>query len=410
MVDYLSPLLITPQNMVIAETTRPLNHCTKNGMATVEPHWSGYVACIAAGILYGSNFVPVKKYNTGDGLFFQWIMASGIWMTGFMVYVIRAGQADWVFPTFEPFALLGGFLWCTGNIFAVPIIQCIGLGVGLFLWSTSSLLLGWLTGTLGLFGIPKTVIYVPWLNYLGAGLALASGVAFALIKPNNENEEEEEYKETNSLESIQFIENNTLGFAPVVEKSWVQTLGTTQQRILGVVLSIISGALYGTNLTPPEYVMNHCDNKCSQNGLDYVFTHFSGIFITSTLYFLLYVMVKKNQPYINPEIALPGFVSGVMWAGAQTLALFATPLLGFSVSFPIFSTIPGLVGSLWGILVFKEISGLRNYMWFLVAALLVSGSVVSVSLSSTNTTIINNTNATLFYFPVMTNGSIPVKY
>jgi hypothetical protein len=67
---------------------------------------------------------------------------------------------------------------------AVPIIQCIGLGVGLFLWSTVSLFLGWLTGTLGLFGLAKHTVFIPWLNYVGAGLALLSGVAFALIKPN----------------------------------------------------------------------------------------------------------------------------------------------------------------------------------------------------------------------------------
>lgn len=68
----------------------------------------------------------------------------------------------------------------------VPIIQCIGLGVGLFLWSTVSLFLGWLTGTLGLFGLIATTVYIQWLNYLGAALALASGIAFALIKPNKQ--------------------------------------------------------------------------------------------------------------------------------------------------------------------------------------------------------------------------------
>jgi hypothetical protein len=31
-------------------------------------------------------------------------------------------------PVFEPLAVFGGVLWATGNVMAVPIIQCIGMG------------------------------------------------------------------------------------------------------------------------------------------------------------------------------------------------------------------------------------------------------------------------------------------
>lgn len=31
---------------------------------------------------FGSNFVPVKRFETGDGMFYQWIMCAGIFVYG----------------------------------------------------------------------------------------------------------------------------------------------------------------------------------------------------------------------------------------------------------------------------------------------------------------------------------------
>ena len=38
--------------------------CSKHSESTV---WIGYLGAIIAIVLFGSNFVPVKKYDTGDG-------------------------------------------------------------------------------------------------------------------------------------------------------------------------------------------------------------------------------------------------------------------------------------------------------------------------------------------------------
>ena len=65
---------------------------------------------------------------------------------------------------FEPEALLGGFLWATGkknnkfiscmkditcftgNMFCVPVIKCLGLGLGMLIWGTVNCLGGWASG------------------------------------------------------------------------------------------------------------------------------------------------------------------------------------------------------------------------------------------------------------------------
>ena len=36
----------------------------------------GYVACLVAIVSFGSNFVPAKKVDIGDGVFFQFIMVG----------------------------------------------------------------------------------------------------------------------------------------------------------------------------------------------------------------------------------------------------------------------------------------------------------------------------------------------
>lgn len=65
----------------------------------------GYVACFVAVIFFGSNFVPVKRVATADGMFFSLIMTSAVLLEGCVVQLWRGS------PKFEPFAMLGGVIW-----------------------------------------------------------------------------------------------------------------------------------------------------------------------------------------------------------------------------------------------------------------------------------------------------------
>ena len=85
----------------------------------------GFIAAALAVLCFGSNFVPVKKFNTGDGMFFQWVVCSGIFIFGLGVQLVRGNQS------FYPLAMLGGFFWATGNVMVVPIVKMIGLGLEL---------------------------------------------------------------------------------------------------------------------------------------------------------------------------------------------------------------------------------------------------------------------------------------
>lgn len=355
--------------------------------------WMGYVAAAVAVFCFGSNFVPVKKFETGDGMFFQWILCTGIWLTGLVVNGIQG------WPTFEPIAMIGGVLWCTGNLLTVPIIKMIGLGLGLLIWGLTNLIMGWATGTFGLFGLSSNEIKTPWLNYLGISLAVASVGVYAFVKPTvkkigeEDHQDVEEHHSVNAgrLEDAYLLNNPSHADHKTHHKeqddsfAFIERLPSATKRVLGVVMAILAGLFYGVNFDPPQWLIDHCE-PCdhsgghSSKGLDYVWSHFCGIFLASTAYFLLYCLLKRNKPVIYPEVVLPGVVSGAMWAIAQSSFFVANQELGMTVSFPIIATGPGAVGCLWGILLFGEIKGLRNFLFFGAAVVLNAVGVALITL------------------------------
>ncbi|KAF6036484.1 TMEM144 [Bugula neritina] len=157
------------------------NSATTTEAPQTLPQYVGYIACVLAAILFGSNFIPVKKFETGDGLFFQLVLCMAIWLPSVVLHAIQG------FPRFWPLAMLGGFLWCTGNIMVVPIIQCIGMAMGLLIWGVSNMLTGWATGRFGAFGMDPEPLGNPTLNYFGVALCFISALIVFLIKPHIEN-------------------------------------------------------------------------------------------------------------------------------------------------------------------------------------------------------------------------------
>ena len=87
-----------------------------------------------------------------------------------------------------------------------------------------------------------------------------------------------------------------------------------------------------------------------------------GIFATSTFWFVAYCCYMRGSPRINPRLTLPGMLSGAMWGVAQSCWFVANDALSVSVAFPIVTSGPGIVSAMWGVFVFGEIRGTRNFM------------------------------------------------
>lgn len=302
---------------------------------------------IISAIGFGSNYIPIKKYSSGDGMFFQFIFCSSIFLSGIMV-------AIYTNCNFYPFAMLGGFLWATGNILCVPAIKLIGLAPSLCIWGSSNMLIGWSSGVFGIFGYPmKEFISNVYLNYIGVFLSLIAFILYCMIKINNNNE-------ISVFEEDRLLPNT---------KEYIR-------KLLGISCALISGTFYGVNFNP--VVIIRIQEKVSN--LDCVFSHFCGIFLTSFTYFLFYCIYKKT-PLLYPKIIIPGFLSGILWSLADIAWFISNEKLGQSIAYPIVTSTPNVIASLWSVCVFKEISGKRNYFLLSLALLLTILSSIIISVS-----------------------------
>jgi glucose uptake protein GlcU len=308
----------------------------------------------------------VKWYEKkiGDGIFFQWVFCSAVWVCGFIVYATRE------FPPFEPLAILGGFLWCTGNILTVPIIKCIGLSLGMLIWGLCNLIMGWLSGSLGWFDLAPETVKIRWLNIMGGIIAMLSGAFFAAISKNTPND----------IKQIQEIDPYGDSFKPEETEDFFDSRPEVQKRVLGVGMAIIAGFLYGTNFVPPQYLIDNCAT-CPKEQIDYVFPHFCGIYITSTVYMLIYCLVKKNSPIVPSEIGFPAFLSGLMWSMAMISWFIANTALELVIAYPIITIMPGVIASAWGIFAFHEITGARNFALFTIGFIFCFASVACTVIS-----------------------------
>ncbi|KAL3879213.1 hypothetical protein ACJMK2_031520 [Sinanodonta woodiana] len=363
------------------------------------PSYFGYIAAAIAVFFYGSNFAPVKKFETGDGMFFQWVLCSAIWISGLVVNLIQKS------PPFYPIVMVGGVMWATGNICVVPIIKTVGLSLGMCIWSATTLLSGWTTGRFGLFGVDQQPVDSNTLNYIGVALAVCSAFIFSFVRNDIgsrntdiaisvtensplirdysnqiESGSTSIYTSDSRPETVVFSRRRgsssiNRDFATRGSDSFFDNLSTSAKRIFGITLSLVSGLLYGQMFTPTIYKQQ---NIPKSDGLDYIFSTFCGIYLTSTFYFLVYCIFMKNKPKVYPRVILPGTVSGLMWGVATSFWFVANETLSEPVAFPIISTVPAVIASLLGLFVFKEIKGRRNLLILLLGfASTITGAVLT---------------------------------
>ncbi|XP_029644145.1 transmembrane protein 144-like isoform X1 [Octopus sinensis] len=342
---------------------------------------AGYISSAISVIFYGSNFVPVKQFETGDGMFFQWVLSSGIFLVGLVINMYKQS-------VFYPLAMVGGVIWATGNLCVVTILKTIGLSLGLCIWATTSLLMGWLSSSYGWFGIKEEKSHNMVMNYIALAFAILSGITYTLVKSevSTSDSNDPPYREVIEYDPDITASANS---APVIQDevdegiTVINKLSPTKKRILGTVLAIGSGCLYGLNFVPAIYIQDHYSGA-SPNGLDYVFAHYCGIYLTASVYFCIYVIFMRNKPVVYPKAILPGIISGIMWGVATACFFVANAVLLEPVSFPIITSGPMLIASAWGVLLFKEIKGLKNMLILFLAFGLTIVTVVLSGLSKVN--------------------------
>ncbi|KAM9992979.1 hypothetical protein ACTFIY_010432 [Dictyostelium cf. discoideum] len=361
----------------------------------VNPQVIGYIGAAVASLFFGSNYVPVKNYPTGNGLAFTWVMSVGTLVVAYCAMFI---SKDYIF---DPWGLLGGTLWSIGNFCVIPIVKTIGIGLGLLLWCCSSIITGYFTGKFGWFGLDKQSVSHPALNWIGFACIVAAVIFFFFIKPTIEEKDEHSYSSivddseignngidnynnnNNGYNSINNNHNNankrrsgTFNNQP--KKSIFERMPPPYNTILGIVLSVFSGIMYGVNMVPMQLWKQ---SNVDASPLSFVFCHFSGIFLANTAVFIVYSIIVR-PPQIFPQTIFPSFFSGLLWGIANVGLMVATQNLGYTIGFPMGSGGPMIVSSLWSVFYFREIQGVKNLLILLISFIFLGAGITILALSS----------------------------
>jgi len=320
----------------------------------------------------------------GDGMHFQFLMCTGILFVGFCTLFLadRVDPGDGYdqFPlpdfrvTFSTEGLLGGMVWALGNMLSVPIIKRIGVGLGISIWSGSSMVLSFALSRMHIFGLEPQELHPTWLAYLGAILGVASLAVFSTVQPNST-------AATNAPDSSEALE-------PLLDgdraQEQVQPGGDVEaqriprhsksstERLQGIFLALVAGVSYGFQFVPLTIHSNQYPKPVNIGNSTYqvrfFFSQFAGIYLTSFIGFKVYCFWKSNKPYlVQSNAAAPIILSGMMWAFACMGSMLAVAELGLGIGYPLGSNGAFLVSSGWSILYFKEVTGKQNLSRFALA-------------------------------------------
>eukprot|EP00928_Gymnodinium_smaydae_P080226 TRINITY_DN63975_c0_g1_i1.p1 TRINITY_DN63975_c0_g1~~TRINITY_DN63975_c0_g1_i1.p1 ORF type:complete len:361 (-),score=47.46 TRINITY_DN63975_c0_g1_i1:198-1232(-) len=337
----------------------------------------GYLCCLVSVVGFGSNYIPVKRVDVKDGVFFTLCMSIGIFLTGLIQWIF------YDFYKFEPFAMLGGAIWAVGNACVPFIIQRCGLGAGQLIWSVTNMGTGWATGTFGLFGKDKDYVQYFALNCVGVVLAVASLAPFALMKSSDDDKTATASQAANAQDDLLLMPSPTTGSdQPGPETSRNQ--GSSIDFAMGFALALVAGVFMGSNFDPPTYLQQIGPPEHSADAMCYVISHFAGIVLASLVYFIGYLAMRGSAAFYQKEVIMPGVLSGIMWGIAQIGWFKANTVLSYVIAFPIIVATPGVLASFWGVVLFGENKGQRNMSLLACVVVLQVVGVIIIAKSKGN--------------------------
>eukprot|EP00438_Fugacium_kawagutii_P018369 Skav210914 [mRNA] locus=scaffold15:278327:280414:- [translate_table: standard] len=307
-------------------------------------------------------------------------MSVGILLVGLLTGMFLTNTPNITMPNFQPLAAVGGAMWMLGNLMCPCIIKLIGLGLGLAVWDLSNMLMGWFTGYFGWFGMPKeTNVAMPKLNLLGLVLASVSLIFFSLASAYDVTAQAEQAEHAESEPS----HDVELDMDPIDKQKQVNggALRPPFSSILGFCMAILAGLLFGATFDLPMDLKDGDFGKDPTDIMDYVFSHFFGIFLAGVASLLIYVAVKGKRSHVSCKLILPSLASGVIWGIAQVAWFQANINLGFAVAFPIIGSLPGLLGLLIGLCFLGEVRTRQSRLFAGVGMLLRVPGVLLIALS-----------------------------
>ncbi|KAI6236152.1 hypothetical protein M3Y95_00127300 [Aphelenchoides besseyi] len=349
-----------------------------------DPAWHGILAIVVTVLGFGTLHVPIRSFPAGDGFFVQWAMSVGAICVGFLINIYTE------FPPFEPVAMLGGAFWCIANCISQRVISGLGLAVGLLLWSSTNCLTGWSVGKFGLFGVKAKPAENEIINVLGLAAVLFGSLMISFVRkvPSTDAYRVQPLNDLETTTECGSLHKKSISMPDLVQiekqaRKELNFFTRHTERIICISLALIAGFFYCLTLIPIWRMEENAQlyPNSSRTGLPYMFSHFFGVFLTSSAIFIVYALFRLNKPCVNEQIVLPSILGGTIWAISMSGLVIANDILGQVIVYPMTTTIPGVVASLWSIFYFKEINSRRNYTILLISFTVIAVGALLVSFS-----------------------------
>ena len=327
-----------------------------------------YALSTVAVVFYSASNIPIKSHDCGDGVYFVWLTSITIFVSGFICNWIRN------FPPFHIEPAIGGVLMFIGQVLNVAIIRLFGLGIPTLLYSIIVVMVGWVMSVVGFLGMEKATFYEPYFNYIGLVFCLISIVAFSLIKVNETQ-----------------LATPAANIFPKFSDQFFNSFGRSQQNLLKsiilkflvLLLATAIGLCYGTQFLPTYILLARSknDSRLSSDPLDYIFPQTVGVLVGGTAILAVYCVIKRNRPFVNQRLVLPGLLSGALLGGGTVFWGYSSYKLSPAVSYPLVSVGSPALSTLYGICCFREIKGRRNYIILAAGLVPMTIGVILVGLS-----------------------------
>lgn len=310
-----------------------------------------------------------------------------------------------------PQGILGGALFAIANLLIPTVVNTLGLGIGFMLWNATNIGMGYVISRYGLFGVEPTVPSSPVLSELGIAFMLGSIVVYGMIEPTlsprlprsdehsplvaSSSSSSSLLPTTKLLPRAQSTESlpsallhpelpnyGPFTLPPAADREHVELADAAaekQRKVIGTLIALLVGVFLSCCLVPYVNWQQAC--KPTRDGvviatcdpLSFVFSQCLGIYVASTLVFLLYSLLhrfvlRRSMPR---SVMRPAYACGVLWALGLGGQLYSAGQLGFDQAYPVTSIGPAMVSMLWSACYFREIQGARNLTILAVATAMV---------------------------------------
>jgi glucose uptake protein GlcU len=352
-----------------------------------------FLFSILAAFLNGSflalfKISSVAKYHVKPLVFLQYNcfgMFLSDWLSNLFLplnssYVSGAGNSF----QFVWLAFVSGIIFCGSISCSFLAVDNIGLALSQGIFGGTAIVTSYLWATVVFEEYPSNIA----LSVIGIivliigvfGIALSESIANYIWNQTSNNTDDMSTSKDivnpsdAGMKSMDFSAENEETMRTSTNENLLNQNKTKGNFFLGVIFAFFCGAFGGTALVPLHYV------PASQRGLVFLPAMGTGSLMSAPFVLLLNYYLSKPElrhwpEFYLKEVGIYGVVSGMIWNTNNIFAIGAIPVLGYGVVFPI-TQCAIFVAGMWGIFLFKELTGNAVRVFFASSIVLIIGAVM----------------------------------